>query len=147
MAHLAAGLLELESTLRSVATYADLPQLQTARFKLTRTHENTHPEPMFTAMPTSEMLEQAAKALADTVSLTLITIMRDLKTHFANSSWLAEQENGNSGLTLWLGYFYRTDDPPLKFILAPQLYCAAQSACQVAEAVPAYPCVSWQSTM
>ena len=44
-------------------------------------------------MPTSEMLEQAAEALADTVSLTLITIMRDLKTHFAQLfSWLAERE-------------------------------------------------------
>ena len=41
MARLAAGLLELEPTLRSVAAYADLPQLQTALFKLTRTHENT----------------------------------------------------------------------------------------------------------
>ena len=48
---------------------------------------------MLTTMPKSEMLEQAAEALADTVSLTLIMIMRDLKTHFVQLfSWLAERE-------------------------------------------------------
>ena len=53
----------------------------------------TPPEPMSAAMPTSEMLEKTAKALADTASSTLITIMRDLEAHFVQLfSWLAERE-------------------------------------------------------
>ena len=92
MAHLATGLPALEPSLRSVTAFAYLPQLQTSRFKLTRIHDHT-PEPMPTATFRSEMLDQATKALTDTVSSALITIMRDLKTHFVQHfSWLAKRK-------------------------------------------------------
>ena len=50
-------------------------------------------EPMSTAQSKSEMLNQAAQALADMAPITLVAIMQNLKGYFVQLfTWLAEQE-------------------------------------------------------